>query len=122
MSTRTMTIIRRILALDGLLLFFAVSVLASPALAQGLGEILSASSKAADQAAAISQSTDGVLKLALWAVILLVILIGALVSYLLHWVSRVSTSLDRLSSRPCVISREGLEEFMRREHAKSLIR
>lgn len=120
MSKTALKVVKRILVADGLFLSLAILILASPAAAQGLAELLSASRSVADQAASVAVSTDGVLRLALWAVILLVFLLGAVIAYLLKWVSKVSACLDRLSSRPCLVTQEGLEDYMRREHAMRL--
>lgn len=121
MNRHVTKIIRRILWLDGGLLFFFIIVLASPSLAQSIADVLNSSGLAATRAAEIASSTDGVLKLALWAVILLVMLLGATVAYLMKIMTQIACSLDRLSSRPCLISQEGLEDYMRRKPGHNLI-
>lgn len=115
-----MKVIWRVFALDLLLLAAAVCVLASPATAQSVADLFTASSQAADRAAAVATSTDGVLKLALWAVILMILLTSSMVAYLLRWVSQISRSLDRLSARPCLVRREELEGYLRRLQAEDL--
>jgi hypothetical protein len=117
-----MKIVRRILWVDGTLLVVALLVLVSPALfAQSVSDVLRSTGLAADQVADIARSTDGVLKLALWAVILLVMLLGATIVYLMRIMTQIAGALERLGHRPCLASPEEIAEAKRLGLVGSLI-
>lgn len=63
-------------------------------------------------------SEGGVMRLALQ--VCMISLLGniVLVGFIIRWLPRVCTQLDRLASRPCLATQETIEEFIRRGGGK----
>lgn len=116
MSLRLVKAIRWCVGINFVVMTTAMLLIASPSAAQDVAGWATAAGKIADGAAKTASSADGIIRLALQVCIMSLIANAVLVGFILRWLPRISTHLDRLASRPCLATDEDMADIMRRRN------
>lgn len=115
---RVVRAVRWGLGVNCVVMAVAVLAIAHPATAQDVAGWATAAGKIADGAAKTASSADGIIRLALQVCIMSLIANAVLVGFIIRYLPKITTTLDRLASRPCLARPEDYADWLRREGGK----